>query len=147
MDKNYCILTSITPIKLIYENKIYSITSIDNDFIINKYKIIIDRNDRIKRVYIDANHPNADPNTDIFCLPEELKNRYLSNSLIKNIETMMEIYNLNNCYFMPWKFIKYDKYDPLITKNEHERREKSFIMKTFNFYNKIRNINISVIDN
>lgn len=142
----YKAITSIIPSRLIYKNKFYSITDIDDDYIVNKYEIHLDDNDRIENVYIDADHPNSDPRTDIFCLPEGLKNRYLTRKLIKEIEIIIETYNMNHPYFSVWHYISYDKYDPVKYKIEHQKKDNSLIIRSFNTINKIRNLFINVID-
>lgn len=140
----YKALTSIIPSRLIYQNKLYSIISIDDDYIINKYEIYLDNYDRIENIHIDANHVNSDPDTDLFCLPEDIKQRQLSNKLIREIEIIMETYNLNNCYYTPWSYIKYGEYNSDEYFEKSEERYNSLIMKSFRLINKIRNFNIDI---
>jgi hypothetical protein len=139
----YKAITSLIPSRLIYQNKLYSITDIDNDYIINKYQIYLDNDNRIKMVKIDCDHVNSDPRTDIFCLPEELKNRHLTKKLIKEIEIVMETYNMNHPYFPPWHYIKYDKYDSKYNLKQ-QKRSNSLIMKSFKIINNIMNIGINI---
>lgn len=146
MSNKYSAITSIVPSRLIHQNKLYSITYIDDDYIINKYEIYLDDNDRIEMVKIDADHVNSDPKTDIFCLPEEIKKRYLTKELIKKIEVIIETYNLNHGYYTPWQYIKYDKYDQIKYIKEQQKKDNSIIMKSFRLINNIRNLGINVID-
>jgi len=142
----YSAITSLIPDRLIYQNKLYSITEIDDDHIINSYKIYLDDDDRIQMLKIDCDHPNSDPVTDVFCLPYNIRNRYLSKKLIKEIELSICQYNINHPYFAPWSYISYNKYN----QNEHtikqEEKNNSIIMKTFKFINSIRNFNVNIIE-
>lgn len=145
-NNKYSAITSLVPNRLIYQNKLYSITDIDHDHYINKYEIFLDDEDRINIVCVDCDHPNADPQTDIFCLPEELKNRHISKKLIKEIEVVMETYNLNHSYFAPWSYISYDKYDPIEYSLKQQSKDNSLIMKLFKLINSVRNICVNIID-
>jgi len=145
-NKIYKAITSLAPNRLIYQNNIYTITEIDDDHIINSYEIFLDNDDRIIEVRIDADHPNSDPSTDIFCLPEELKNRYLTKKLIKEIENVIKTYNMNHPYFPPWGYISYMKYDSIEYYKKQQKKDNSFITKTYEFINKIRNFNVNIID-
>jgi len=145
-NKIYKAITSLVPDRLIYQNNLYAIVEIDDDHIINKYEIFLDNEDRIMTIKIDADHPNADPVNDIFCLPEYIKNRYISKKLIKEIEVIIGTYNLNHPYFSPWHYIKYEKYDSIEYHKNQQKKDNSFITKTYEFINKIRNFNIHIID-
>jgi len=142
----YKSITSLVPTRLIYQNKLYSIADIDGDHIINKYEIFLDDEDRIKKICIDADHVNSEPQTDIFCIPEELKNRYLTKKIIKEIEIAIETYNLNDCYFTPWHYISYEKYNSIEHHKKQQEKDNSFITKTYEFINRIRNFNIHIVD-
>ena len=146
MSNVYKAITSIIPSRLIYQNQIYSITEIDDNHVINKYEIYLNNDDRIEKLKIDCDHVNADPKTDEFCLPDELKERYLTKDLIKKLEIVMGTYNLNHGYYTPWSYIQYDNYDPIEHVIKQQKRDNSLIMKLFRFINSIRNLGVNVID-
>lgn len=124
----------------------YLIESIENDYIINEFKIKLDNRNRIIKIYIDADHPNADSTSDEFCLSAKVENEQLSFSLLEEIETMIGTYNLNHANFMPWNYIKYGHYDHYEYIKRKEKWRKSLTKKTYNVINKIKNFGIEVID-
>jgi len=139
----YRAFTSIKPSRIIYQNKMYNIISIDSNHVINKYIIHLNKN-KIDNVSIDADHPNSDPRTDIFCLPNEFYKHSISEKLIENIEVLMATYNLDNCYFMVWNFLTYGPYSHQNYIEKYKRRDKSIIKKMYNTINKIKNWNIDL---
>jgi len=97
----------IVPKKMIYRNSLFRITDIDPKYVIRKYTVrLVDG--KIDSVYLDSIHPNSDPDTNEFCIPFELRNLPLNEQSIEYIEHMINIFNLDNCYFTPWGEIKYE---------------------------------------
>lgn len=139
----YCAITSIIPSRLIYQNKMYSIISIDNNYVINKYTIYLNKN-KIDHISIDADHVNSDPRTDIFCLPNEFYKHSISEKLIENVELLVATYNLENCYFFPWNFITYGPYNHKNYIEKCKKRDKSIMKKIYDTINKIKNWDIDL---
>ncbi len=125
----------IIPERIIYQNKIYKITKINPNYIIDIYTLFLNKNNQLIEVKLDADHCNADPYTDLFCLSSNIKFKKLSGDLIKTIESLIRTYNLNNCYFSPWKFIEYEPYDHKEYKQKIEKNENSILNKISNFFN------------
>jgi hypothetical protein len=54
-------------------------------------------------------HPNCDPNTDNFCLPDFKKDVKFSSEYLKTIITNIETYYLDSSYFNPLgKHLRYE---------------------------------------
>ena len=96
------------PYKLIFKNEIYEIINIDRKFIIKGFKIkTVDK--KIDMVILKDPHPNANPRTGEFCIPESLRELPLNDSTLKMIKVMLCCFNLDDCYFTPWDEIEYRK--------------------------------------
>lgn len=134
--KQYLITKKIVPERMIYNNKIYRITKIDPNYIIDKYSIrVTDGKNKLISIKLDADHCNADPYTDLFCLSANIKYKKLTGDLIKTIENLIRTYNLNNCYFTPFNYIEYEPYDHQEYKERIEKKENSIFGKISNFFN------------
>jgi hypothetical protein len=96
----------IIPDKLIYNEEIHEIRRLDKSLWINGFEIYLDENRNIEKVVIDGEHPNADPDTKVLCLTDDIIGKPLENILIPMILSSIATYNLNHCYFRPWEKIK-----------------------------------------
>lgn len=114
--KTIVISTTLIPSRLIYRKEIYSITHIKNEYIIKTYKVF-EVDGKVNRIYLESKHPNCDPKTNEFCLPEELKNQKLK-KVKKSIEYFLTTFNLDDCYFVPWEDFKYKSKEGEMTKIE-----------------------------
>ncbi len=107
--ESYIYKGQITPDTMIKEKEAYEITMIHPLLIINGLCITVE-NGRVLYVNLFGIHPNKDPNTGAFCLPEyKLKvnftEKYFHN-LIKTIKT----YYLDNSFITPpSKYVTYKK--------------------------------------
>lgn len=134
--KQYEIIKKLVPERMIHNNKIYRITKIDPNYIIDKYSVrVTDGKNKLISIKLDADHCNADPYTDLFCLSANVKYKVLSNDLIKLIENLIRTYNLNNCYFTPFNYIEFVPYDHEEYKKKIEKKENSIIGKISDFFN------------
>ena len=98
----------ITPLKMIYKNRLYKITKLDPKYHINGYRVLA-INDKIEGVTIDSPHPNADPTNGDFCVPDALIGKNLNEQSINSINSMLCCFNIDSCYFTPWGEITYEK--------------------------------------
>jgi len=97
-----------TPYKLIFRNQIHEILKLDPKFVIRGYKIqTVDG--KIDNIFLNNPHPNADPGTGEFCIPNKLRELELNENTLKMISTMLCCFNLDDCYFTPWDEIEYRK--------------------------------------
>jgi hypothetical protein len=110
--KNHLIRHVHVPHKLIFKNQIYEITKIDNKFTIKGFTVKT-VNRKIDKITINNPHPNANPRSGDFCIPNSLRDHELNSDTIKMIENMLCIFNLDDCYFTPWDEIQYRKQEVL----------------------------------
>lgn len=111
MDNDDCIFVysgPIIPNLMIYKNEFYDIKTIDKELVINGYELVVRKN-KLKKVYLNNPHPNCNPMSNEFCLPDDLADKELSSDLIEMIEYLIKIYNIDSCYFSPWDKITYQK--------------------------------------
>lgn len=133
--KEYIINKKIIPERMIFNNKLYEITSIDPNYIIDKYIIrTTDGKNKLISIKLDADHVNCDPITDLFCLSSNIQYKKLSMDLVKIIENLIRTYNLNNAYFSPWNFIEFVPYNHSEYKERIEKKENSIFNKISNFF-------------
>ena len=98
----------IGPKKIVHNGDVYRIIKYPKKYFIKGYKLtLIDG--KIDNVHIDGAHPNAQPGTGKFCIPNELRKMDFNTNTKKLLETIISQYNLNNCYFTPWNEIQYRK--------------------------------------
>jgi len=145
MSKFYNAICKIIPRRLIYKNKMYAIEYIESDYIVDKYRIELDNQNRILNIFVDCDHPNSDPVLDEFCMAVGIQGKYISYDLIGEIEKMIETYNLNHSYFSVWSYIKYGPYSNEEYLKRREKEKKSIKNKMRNSMNYMRNIGIEII--
>jgi hypothetical protein len=98
----------VVPTKLIFKSTMYRITSIDKKYIIDGYDLdVVDG--KVDEIYIKSPHPNADPDTGLFCIPDSLREFDFDNKVTETINLMLSCFNLDDCYFTPWGELKYKK--------------------------------------
>jgi hypothetical protein len=93
------------PSKLIFKNQLYQIIDLHEKFIIKSYKIKTVDN-MIDSVILNNPHPNANPRTGEFCLPNRLRSFKLNKKTKGMIGVMLCNFNLDDCYFAPWNEIE-----------------------------------------
>lgn len=110
--ENKNIMEVYVPQKLIFRNEIYEMLNIDPKFIIRGFKVkTVDG--KIDTVTLQCPHPNANPRTGEFCIPNNLRKLDLNSNTIKMIKSMLCCFNLDDCYFTPWDEIEYRKQEVL----------------------------------
>ena len=97
-----------TPYKLIYRNEIFNIIDIHRKFIVKEFIVkTVDGN--IDSVFLNNPHPNANPRTGEFCIPNKLRKLTFDKTTISLIRSMITCFNLDDCYFTPWDEIQYER--------------------------------------
>lgn len=99
----------IVPNRFFYQGKLFRITEISLDYVITECRIEVNNNDTINKVLINAKHPNSDPKTNEFCLPECLKGAELNKLSLRTIEDMLSSFHLDDCYFLPSEELKWER--------------------------------------
>jgi hypothetical protein len=90
----------LIPKTAISDGKINVIKRVDPRYLIKGY-VVETLNGYIDNVFVSSPHPNCDPNTNKFCIPNILRKRKFDKQTAKIIEMILITYNLDNCYFKP----------------------------------------------
>ena len=105
--KKYNFKKEIIPEKLILGDKLYKIKIVSKDYIIEDFDIYTNDN-KIKKIKINkGKHPNCDPDTKIFCFPDEMTELVVTDELVAIVLNMFKVFNFNSCYYSPWDSFEY----------------------------------------
>lgn len=124
VEKVYIYEGQIVPNRLIKNKSAYEITYLDPLYFINGFMVITEQ-DFVKTITLFGYHPNRDPITNLYCLPDYKKgveyNKTYFDMLMVNIKT----YYLDNCFFIPGSIhIKFKKINSLYVQvNRGEENE------------------------
>lgn len=109
---------TIVPSIIFQDKKVYSIKSVPDNFVIKKFTIIVDSSNKILEVLLhDSKHPNCNPETGVFCLPKPIRNSFLDEQALEFLEYSLSIYNLDNCYFSVWRYLKWEDFSNELSPN------------------------------
>ena len=100
----------ITPDTMIKSHKAYSIDYLDPLFILNGF-IVITENNLVLNILLMGIHPNRNPETHMYCLPEYRIKKEFTPEYFEKVLKTIKTYYLDDCYFQPEK--KYVRYKPL----------------------------------
>jgi len=102
-------IQNIIPDRIIMDKNVYEITYIDPRYHLNGFEITTE-NDKIHLIRVFGYHPNSDPDTDNFCLPDFKKDVYLTSEYLNMLFTNIKTYYLDTCFFNPLgKMVHYKK--------------------------------------
>lgn len=77
----------IGPKKIVHDGDIYRIINYPEKYFIKGYHLtIIDG--KIENVFVNGSHPNAEPSTGKFCIPNELRKMDFNTQTKKLLETI-----------------------------------------------------------
>ena len=107
MSNIFTVKKEIIPSKLIYKSKIKKITKVNDYLKIKYYNLYIDNTTKYIKIKLVFPHPNCDPKTGWFCLPPKFKVEVFTKEIKDSIEGILSTYNLDNCYFSPWRHFRY----------------------------------------
>jgi len=105
----------IIPSILKRNSSYYRIEITDPEYIITEFEIHTNKNKKIEKLIITkGNHPNCDPKTKIFCIPDFLKNQELDDRItLSVIKDLFLIWNFDSAYSQPWTSFEYLDGKPL----------------------------------
>lgn len=99
----------ITPDTMIQNREAYEITEIHHFLIIKGLSVHLENN-KVKRVEIYGIHPNKDPETNLYCLPNHKLNVEFTDEYVRKLVRNIKIYYLDNCFFQPpSKYVTYKR--------------------------------------
>lgn len=105
-EKIYYYKETISPDKLIYDSNFYNIEITDFNYIINGFHIYTKKN-KIQNIKLNCSHPNCNPKTKEFCIPDFIKDLEVTKESIQIIINMLKLFNFDNSYYQPWIAFKY----------------------------------------
>ena len=93
----------IIPNKLICNKSLYEITLNSDKYVIKKIVVFINRDNKIEKLFIlDGIHPNCNPKTKEFCIPNSIKQIQFDKNSLEIIENTIKIFNFDSAFFQPW---------------------------------------------
>jgi len=102
IEKTYIYEGQITPTRVIKNKNAYEIISIHPQYIIYGFTVTT-FNDIVETIALHGFHPNRDPDTNLYCLPDYKKGVQYSSVYYELILTNIKTYYLDSCFFMPAK--------------------------------------------
>lgn len=107
--KTHIFINRIIPNRVIKNRNVHKITYISRMFHLDGFEISTE-NDKVLNIRVFGFHPNCDPETDNFCLPDFKKGSYLTSDYLNLIKSNIQTYYLDNCFFNPTgKQLQYKK--------------------------------------
>ena len=96
--------THVEPKFIIENQNIYKIKKMTNDwFKVTKFIIILKEN-IIHQIIIDGDHPNCNPDNQVFC-KTRLHGTEFNDSTKNELEDIFSFYNFDSCFYKPWEYI------------------------------------------
>jgi len=91
----------IRPAHIFKNNKLFKIKDFDIRYKINGLTFIT-KDNKVQSIKImNGSHPNMDPKTREYCIEEKLKNKEFDIGYLFMIISIIETWQLNNCYRKP----------------------------------------------
>lgn len=81
------------------------ITEIDESLVVRNVRIFVN-DGHIESVKFSQEHPNRDPKTGLFCLPDYLEGVEYNPEYKETIIKLIEKYHVDSCYVVPWSRFK-----------------------------------------
>jgi hypothetical protein len=102
VEKVYVYEGRITPNRVIKNKNVYEVTHINPLYIMNGFMLITEQ-DFVKTITLFGYHPNRDPETNLYCLPDYKKGVIYNEQYFDMLLTNIKTYYLDNCFFIPGK--------------------------------------------
>ena len=102
IEKTHIYEGQITPTRVVKNKNAYEIISIHPQYIIYGFTVTT-FNDIVETIALHGFHPNRDPNTNLYCLPDYKKNVTFSSVYYELLLTNIKTYYLDSCFFIPTK--------------------------------------------
>lgn len=107
--KTHIFIKQIIPNRVIKDKNVYKIKYLNEIYYLDGFEVSTE-NDKVINVRVFGFHPNCDPDTDNFCLPDFKKGVYLTTEYLNLIITNIQTYYLDNSFFNPTgKDLRYEK--------------------------------------
>ena len=100
LEISYIYLGRIKPNRVIKDKNVYEIIYVDPIFIMSGF-VVMTENRYIQNILLFGFHPNRDPNTSLYCLPERKKQVDFTEQYFKLLLTNLKTYYLDDCFYTP----------------------------------------------
>ena len=109
VEKSYIYEGQVIPNRMIKEKNVYEIVYLHPMFYINGF-LVITENDMVKTITLFGYHPNRDPKTNLYCLPDYKKGVKYNEIYFERLLTNIKTYYLDDCFYTPGKsHVQYKK--------------------------------------
>jgi len=92
----------IIPNRMIKDKQVYEITKLHPQFFINGF-IVITEQEFVTNIVLFGYHPNRDPDTHLYCLPDYKKGVKYDQKYFDMLLTNIKTYYLDDCFYTPPK--------------------------------------------
>jgi len=102
VEKVYIYEGQITPTRMIKNKNVYEITYLHPQFFINGFMVMTEQN-FVSNITLFGYHPNRDPDTCLYCLPDYKKGVKFDQKYFEMLLTNIKTYYLDDCFYTPPK--------------------------------------------
>ena len=102
IEKTYLYEGQITPTRMIKNKQAYEITYLHPQFFINGFMVTTEQ-DLVRHITLFGYHPNRDPATNLYCLPNYKKGVKYDGKYYEMLLTNIKTYYLDDCFYTPPK--------------------------------------------
>jgi len=102
VQKAYIYPGRIVPKYMVRGGKVYKICYLNPMWFINGFIVYVE-NDKVYEVSVFGRHTNADPETNVFCLRDDMKNVTFNLEYFYSLVEALEIFSLDSCHCQPNK--------------------------------------------
>lgn len=92
----------IIPDKAMFDSEICEMVEVDKSLWLDGFAVHLDKNKNIEKLVVYGSHPNADPETGVLCLSDEVIGKSIESIGIPMLFSFVSTHNLTTCYFRPW---------------------------------------------
>lgn len=109
VEKTYIYEGQIVPNRVIKNKAAYEITYLHPQYLLHGFLVITEQ-DFVKTITLFGYHPNRDPKTNLYCLPEYKKGVKYTETYFDMLLTNIKTYYLDDCFYTPSpKHVMYKK--------------------------------------
>lgn len=100
IEKHYIYKGLIIPNRMVQNKQVHEITYLHPLFHIHGFLCMVENN-KIQNIILFGYHPNRDPDTNIYCLPDQKKNQEYNPENIELLIGNIKTFYLDNCFYQP----------------------------------------------
>lgn len=100
VEKCYLYEGQIIPNRMVKDKNVFEITYLNPMFYINGF-LVMTENDMVRTITLFGYHPNRDPKTNLYCLPDYKKGVKYDQVYFERLLTNIKTYYLDDCFYTP----------------------------------------------